>query len=80
MTLAQQYGWSPLVAVQAPYSLADRDVERELLPMAQELGLAFTPWGTLEGGALDREVPRGHRRAATLRIGRPEDERRSRAR
>jgi aryl-alcohol dehydrogenase-like predicted oxidoreductase len=52
VTLAQQYGWSPPVAVQAPYSLADRDVERDLLPMARELGLTFTPWGTLEGGAL----------------------------
>jgi aryl-alcohol dehydrogenase-like predicted oxidoreductase len=52
VTVAHQYGWSPFVAVQAPYSLVDRDVERELLPMARELGLAFTPWGMLEGGAL----------------------------
>jgi len=52
VTLAQQYGWSPFVAVQGPYSLADRTVERELLPMAADLGLAFTPWGMLEGGAL----------------------------
>ena len=52
VTLAHQHGWSPPVAVQAPYSIADRDVERELLPMARGLGLAFTPWGTLEGGAL----------------------------
>ena len=35
VTLAEQRGWSPFVAVQAPYSLADRDVERELLPMAR---------------------------------------------
>jgi aryl-alcohol dehydrogenase-like predicted oxidoreductase len=52
VTLADLRGWSPFVAVQAPYSLADRDVERELLPMARGLGLTFTPWGTLEGGAL----------------------------
>jgi aryl-alcohol dehydrogenase-like predicted oxidoreductase len=52
VTLAHGHGWSPFVAVQAPYSLADRDVERELLPMARDLGLAFTPWGMLEGGAL----------------------------
>ncbi|HYI75605.1 MAG TPA: aldo/keto reductase [Gaiellaceae bacterium] len=52
VTLARQYGWSPPVAVQAPYSLADRDVERELLPMARDLGLVLTPWGLLEGGAL----------------------------
>src|SRR5918999_3652398 len=51
-TLADVRGWSRVVAVQAPYSLADRDVERDLLPMASALDLAFTPWGTLEGGAL----------------------------
>jgi aryl-alcohol dehydrogenase-like predicted oxidoreductase len=52
VTVAHEHGWSPFVAVQGPYSLVDRDVERELLPMARELGLAFTPWGMLEGGAL----------------------------
>src|SRR5262245_44945574 len=52
VTLAELRGWSPFVALQAPYSLADRDVERDLLPMARALGLTFTPWGMLEGGAL----------------------------
>ena len=52
VALAELRGWSRPVAMQAPYSLADRDVERELLPMAQSLDLSFTPWGTLEGGAL----------------------------
>jgi len=52
VTLAEQRGWSPFVAVQAPYSLLDRDVERELLPMASSLGITLTPWGMLEGGAL----------------------------
>jgi aryl-alcohol dehydrogenase-like predicted oxidoreductase len=52
VTLADLRGWSPFVAVQGPYSLADRDVERELLPMARALGLTFTAWGMLEGGAL----------------------------
>jgi aryl-alcohol dehydrogenase-like predicted oxidoreductase len=52
VTLAEQRGWAPFVAVQAPYSLLDRDVERELLPMARSLELTFTSWGMLEGGAL----------------------------
>jgi len=52
VTLAEQRGWAPFVAVQAPYSLLDRDVERELLPMASSLALTLTPWGMLEGGAL----------------------------
>jgi aryl-alcohol dehydrogenase-like predicted oxidoreductase len=50
--LADLRGWAPFVAVQLPYSLADRDAERELLPMADTLGLTVTVWGALEGGAL----------------------------
>jgi aryl-alcohol dehydrogenase-like predicted oxidoreductase len=50
--MAELRGWSRLVAVQVPYSLADRAVEREILPMARALGLAVTPWGLLESGEL----------------------------
>jgi aryl-alcohol dehydrogenase-like predicted oxidoreductase len=50
--LAELRGWSPFVALQIPYSLADRAVERELLPMAKSLELAITPWGLLEAGIL----------------------------
>jgi aryl-alcohol dehydrogenase-like predicted oxidoreductase len=51
-TLAELRGWSPFVALQLPYSLASRDPERELLPMAGSLGLAVTPWGVLGAGML----------------------------
>ena len=52
VAIAEARGWARPVALQLPYSLADRDPERELLPMARALDLAVTPWGTLEGGAL----------------------------
>jgi aryl-alcohol dehydrogenase-like predicted oxidoreductase len=52
VTLADLRGWSRFVGLQLPYSLADRDAERELLPMADALGLTVTTWGVLEGGAL----------------------------
>ena len=52
VAIADLRGWSRFVALQAPYSLAGRDVERDLLPMARALGLTFTPWGLLEGGAI----------------------------
>lgn len=52
VTLAEQHGWAVPVAVQAPYSVRDRDIERELIPMAAEHDLAVTPWGMLEGGGL----------------------------
>ena len=50
--IAELRGWAKLVAVQAPYSLADRALEREILPMARALDLAVTPWGLLEAGEL----------------------------
>lgn len=50
--LAELRGWSPFVALQVPYSLARRDLERELLPMAKALGLAVLPWGILGAGVL----------------------------
>jgi len=52
VTMAELRGWARPVAVQLPYSLADRAAERDILPMAVGLDLAATPWGILEGGAL----------------------------
>ena len=51
-TLADLRGWSPFVALQIPYSVANRQAERELLPMAAALGLALVPWGVLGHGVL----------------------------
>jgi aryl-alcohol dehydrogenase-like predicted oxidoreductase len=52
VSLAERHGWSVPVAVQAPYSLLDRAIERELMPMAATLDLAVTPWGLLDDGVL----------------------------
>ena len=49
---AEAYGWPRPVALQVPYSLMDRAVERAELPMAQTYGLSALVWGTLEGGVL----------------------------
>jgi aryl-alcohol dehydrogenase-like predicted oxidoreductase len=51
-TLAELRGWTPFVGLQIRYSLLDRAVERELLPMAKQLDLAVTPWDTLGSGVL----------------------------
>lgn len=56
--LAQLRGWSPLVALQIEYSLLERTVEGELIPMAQELGLGVTPWSPLKGGVLSGKYTR----------------------
>jgi aryl-alcohol dehydrogenase-like predicted oxidoreductase len=51
-TLAELRGWSSFVGLQIRYSLLDRAVERELLPMAKALDLTITPWDTLGSGIL----------------------------
>lgn len=50
--IAELRGWSPLVALQVPYNLTERTVEREFMPMAQEMGLGVLPWSPLAGGVL----------------------------
>ena len=51
-------GWAPLVALQIEYSLLERTVEGELIPMAQELGLGVAPWSPLRGGVLTGKYTR----------------------
>ena len=41
---AQFRGWSAFIGLQIEYSLLERTVEQELVPMARELGLGITPW------------------------------------
>jgi aryl-alcohol dehydrogenase-like predicted oxidoreductase len=56
--LAQFHGWAPLVALQIEYSLLERTVEGELIPMAIEMGLGVTPWSPLKNGALSGKYTR----------------------
>jgi aryl-alcohol dehydrogenase-like predicted oxidoreductase len=51
-TLAELRGWSPFVGLQIKYSLIERSVERDLLPMARAFDMAVTPWAIVGGGIL----------------------------
>jgi aryl-alcohol dehydrogenase-like predicted oxidoreductase len=51
-TLAKLSGWSSFIGLQVEYSLIERTVERELVPMAQALNLGFTAWSPLASGVL----------------------------
>jgi len=51
-TLAALRGWSPFVGLQIEYSLIQRSVERELIPMARALNLGITAWSPLANGLL----------------------------
>ncbi|WP_305788982.1 aldo/keto reductase [Symbioplanes lichenis] len=56
-TIADLRGWAPLVALQIEYNLIERTGERDLIPMAQELGLGVTLWSPLAGGVLTGKDP-----------------------
>lgn len=51
-TLAEKEGKESLIALQLEYSLVERNIEREHIPAAQELGIGICPWSPLAGGFL----------------------------
>lgn len=63
-TIADLRGWTRPVALQIEYSLAQRTVERELTPMAMELGLGVMPWSPLAMGVLSGKYTRAALAAA----------------
>jgi aryl-alcohol dehydrogenase-like predicted oxidoreductase len=68
--IAELRGWSSYCGVQLEYSLLARTADRELLPMARELGLAPCAWsplamGMLSGRAAQADAPSaGRQRSA----------------
>lgn len=50
--VADLRGWAPVVGVQFEYSLVERTADRDLLPMADALGLGVNFWSPLGGGLL----------------------------
>ena len=79
-TLAQLHGWSSVVALQIEYSLAQRDSERDLIPMARAFDLAVTAWGPLAGGILSGKYRKatGSETTRYSGEGNPPDERKLR--
>ena len=62
--LAQFKNWTPLIALQMEYSLLERSIEGDMIPMAQEFGLGLTPWGPLRSGLLSGKYRRDNARPA----------------
>lgn len=75
--IADLRGWSPFCALQISYSLIERTVERELIPMAREMGMGVCPWSPLGGGVLTGKYAKpgsdGTREAMNLATGRLND-------
>ena len=55
--IAAAHGWAPIAAITAEYGVAERSAERELLPMAEALGLGFGAWSPLSSGFLTGTHP-----------------------
>jgi aryl-alcohol dehydrogenase-like predicted oxidoreductase len=56
--IAELRGWSQFCALQISYSLVERTVEREMIPMAREMGLGVSPWAPLGQGVLTGKYTR----------------------
>jgi aryl-alcohol dehydrogenase-like predicted oxidoreductase len=57
-TLAEKEGKERLIALQLEYSLVERNIEREHIPVSQELGIGVCPWSPLAGGFLTGKYKR----------------------
>jgi aryl-alcohol dehydrogenase-like predicted oxidoreductase len=56
--IAHFRGWTSFIGLQIEYSLLQRTVEQELVPMAREFGLGITPWSPLASGVLSGKYTR----------------------
>ena len=60
-------GWNKFVALQNYYSIAGRDIEREIVPMAISENLGIMPWSPLAGGFLSGKFTRAGLKAGNSR-------------
>lgn len=51
-TLAEWRGYEPLSTLQFEYSLVERNIEREFIPLGLELGMGIMVWSPLSSGLL----------------------------
>lgn len=57
-SIAEKMSWSKFIATQNFYSIACRDIEREIVPMAISEGIGIMPWSPLAGGFLSGKYTR----------------------
>lgn len=65
--LSELRGWTSYAGIQIEYSLIERTVEAELLPMAAHFGMSVVGWGPLGGGVLTGKYTRGEGEVDSLR-------------
>ena len=68
IAFAEEQRMPSFISAQMYYSVASRDIEREVVPMAMDMNLAILPWSPLAGGLLsgkfdlEKPGPEGARR------------------
>ena len=65
--IAERHGWQKFIGLQYYYSLATRDIEREILPLASDQHLGVMPWSPLAGGFLSGKFTRNNQKAGDSR-------------
>jgi len=65
--IAEKHSWNKFVGMQYFYSLAGRDIEREIVPLAADQNLAIMPWSPLAGGFLGGKYSRNAAKAEGTR-------------
>ena len=68
LSISERYGWSKYVAHQVYYSLAAREFEWELMPLAQAEKVSTIIWSPLAAGALSGKFRRGKTAPSTTRL------------
>lgn len=58
-TMAELRGWTSFIGSQIEYNLTERTPERDLLPMARELGIGTVAWSPLGAGLLTGKYQKG---------------------
>jgi aryl-alcohol dehydrogenase-like predicted oxidoreductase len=66
--ISEAHGFERFVCLQPQYSLVERNIEREILPVCREEGLGVIPWSPLGGGFLSGKYRRGERPPQGSRI------------
>jgi aryl-alcohol dehydrogenase-like predicted oxidoreductase len=67
LAIADANGYARFVSAQMYYTIAGRDIEREIVPLAAEEGLAILPWSPLAGGLLTGKFREGEAGPADAR-------------
>ena len=57
--ISERHGWGRFESIQSYYSIAGRELEREIIPLARDQGLGILVWSPLAGGLLSGKFSEG---------------------